>query len=287
MTRVRRVPSANASTRVRLDDRRVQEAHERAGVRLHRAAHVEQQDERRRCRSPGSRNARSTGSPPARSERRTVRRRSGVPRACARAAAPRTARRAPAKPQIGHQPARLGELGRRVRREVAVAQHLRRAPAHRDHGRVGAGPSSPVGASSSALGVEREDDLLDRRARERRARVVPPTRTRRTRGRTRRCPRAASPASPGRPSTRRRGRRSPTHASACANAMRRTRPGRRGPRRGARARERDRERAPGSGRRRVDAHLRHCAPPRRARARRARARARAPDPRGTSGSCRA
>ena len=64
--RVRRVPSANASTRVRADDRRVQEAHERAGVRLHRPAHVEQQHDaaalpRRRV----DERARVIGSPPA------------------------------------------------------------------------------------------------------------------------------------------------------------------------------------------------------------------------------
>ena len=108
-----------------------------------------------------------------------------------------------------------------------------RAPARRSA--VGAGRRRAVRQRR----VEREHDLL-RRAGFRVARASTcPARTPRTRGRTRRCPRAASRASPGRPSRRRRAVRG-RRARAPVRTPSSRRPARRGRRRAARG-ERDRE----------------------------------------------
>ena len=129
--------------------RRVGEAGERAGVRLHRPAHVEEQDE---PAGPLARldRGRSSTSPPVRSDRRTVRRRSSSPRAAAgrptsaaadagppapagrpSAGAPRPARRACTPPGPGGGAARwrsTAPCGRRRRRR---ARSLRRRAARR------------------------------------------------------------------------------------------------------------------------------------------------------------
>ena len=87
--RVSRVPKQKASQRGSVAQRGVGEHQERARVVGHRAGDVEQQHEAagRRRRS---RQARSSGSPPVRKERLSVRRRSGAP---ARAGSPRRERR--------------------------------------------------------------------------------------------------------------------------------------------------------------------------------------------------
>ena len=94
------------------DDRGVQEAHQRRG---RTAPSTRSRRRAARCgaaASAGSTNARLIGSPPARSARRTVRRRSGRPRPRRLGAHAAGAAQRAGQPEIGHQPARLGELGR-------------------------------------------------------------------------------------------------------------------------------------------------------------------------------
>ena len=146
------------------DDRGVQEAHERARVRLHRATHVEQEHE-------------STGALPSFERRPMDRLTTGTERGPDRAAqvgATGDAVRSPQatrppergrEPEVGDQPAGLDELGRRVRGEVAVAQDLGRAPADGQHRHLRIGLARRfVGVGLLAVGVEREHDL-DRRRR--------------------------------------------------------------------------------------------------------------------------
>ena len=156
------------------------------------------------------------------------------------AAAGATASSAPDEPQVGHQPARLGELGRACTPRSRVPQHLGRAPPHaRAPARRAAARRRGVVVGSGSSAVEREHDLLDGPATLRAGDVPVPARTRRTRGRRRRCPRAASPASPGRPSTRRRavrGRRARAPARTASSRRRDVEPGA-----AQDARERDRD----------------------------------------------
>ena len=181
------------------------------------------------------------------------------------------------QPEVGHQAPRLGELGGRVGGEVALAQHLGGAVAHRDaSGVLVVSPGS--GASSSPLGVERDAQLADdRRRRELEVVLVFPPRAK---GAVVRVGvlRASQQAWCDRPSTRSRGVPSPTAMSACAE--------------GDRVAERYVEPRPAQQPREPDRDpveldgFRHCAPSRSAPARGGRARACAPGLRGTSGSCR-
>ena len=104
------------------------------------------------------------GSPPARSERRTVRRRSGRPRACVTAPVPPGAAQRAGEAQVGHESPGLRVLGRRVGREVAVAQHLGRAAPDAEHrGLVRLGVVRLVPGGIVTRVVEGEHDLGDRR----------------------------------------------------------------------------------------------------------------------------
>ena len=144
----------------------------------------------------------------------------------------------PRRAQVGHEPASLGELFGRVRREVALAQHLDRAPPHRERGdavvfivarrdvvvgahrcrrRRRAGSSSGRRSTSSASVVRRRS-------------------TGGTRGRRSRCPPGGAPRWPGRPSTRRRAIAGIDHRERLGERHRRRRPELRCPPRGARAR---------------------------------------------------
>ncbi len=80
------------------------------------------------------------------------------PARAAGAQATRTAHR-PGHPQVVHQATGLGELVGAVVREVALAQHLGAAVAHRQGGRVARFVVVVVECVVVGAGVEREDDL--------------------------------------------------------------------------------------------------------------------------------
>ena len=139
------------------DHRGVQEAHERAGVGLHRAADVAEQDD-----APGPARVlrvRATDRFAAGAHRLTDgAAQIGTAAAPARGAhATRLAQRA-GEAQVGHQTAGLGELGVGVVGEVAGLEHLVAAVAHLDAGvdlLVAVAGAVVVGAV-----VERQRDLL-------------------------------------------------------------------------------------------------------------------------------
>ena len=108
VTRVSRVPSANASTRCRPATAGLQRAAQRRGVGLHRAGDVEQQRRAAAGASPGFAVAGADGLAPARGRRWTVRRRSGRPCRGRRPAfgldpSGGTGGGEPREPEVGHQ----------------------------------------------------------------------------------------------------------------------------------------------------------------------------------------
>ena len=130
-----------------------------------------------RPRSPASRNARAhrLAAGAQRAAHRAAQ--SGVPRAARVGLAPARRRVAPDEPQVGHQPAGLDELGRRVRREVARAA----APRPGSTARVTTGASRAHArrrASASASGVGTSSASIDLVGRTRRRSA--PARTRRS-----------------------------------------------------------------------------------------------------------
>ena len=157
--RVSRVPSANASTRARPDDRGVQEAHEARGRTAPSSRSRRSSSTSAAAASPAS-TKRAVDRLAAGAQRAAHRAAQvGRPRRCdARPAAPRRPQRA-GEPQVGHQPARLGELGRRVRGEVACRSTS--AGLHRtdEHRRVRGASAASSAVGRRQLGVEREHDL--------------------------------------------------------------------------------------------------------------------------------
>ena len=279
--RVSRVPSANASTRPRPT---TAACRKRTSARAYGSIEplTSQSSTMRRGRDAGSRNARCDRLA-AGAERRGAP--CGAGRACPRWRRLRCWRRerrsAAGQPEVGHQPPGLGELGRRVRREVALAQHLGGAVAHRDRRAcsvvvAGLGRVVVVArrrtrcVSSRATGGGAELEVV----------LVAPT-TRGTRGRRCRRPRGAAPAWRDRPSTPRRGvrarrPRAPGRRRSCC------RPARRGRRRAAAAANPTAIRSSSTAC--VGQALRSIAVLHELA--RGRARACAPGLRGTSGSCR-
>ena len=193
----------------------------------------------RRCCCAGSRKRRVTGSPPVRSARRTVRRTSGVPRRFVLGRRRRDGLSAPTS--------RRSDINLRASANSAgvyAAKSAWRSTSvglHRNESTgtsLGGGTGSSSTPSGSGASIASRISCTGRASEMPRSKLPEPERGR-TRGRRRRCPRAASRASPGRPSRHRRAVR-----DRLARAPGRTpwsrRSARRGPHRAARTRTRPR-----------------------------------------------